>query len=271
MMLERQIHAVPHMAVNARPTTLLQITDTHLHAALDSRMRGVTTEETFRSVLANARNDPRWPADAILVTGDIVQDESRAGYERFKTALAPLGPPVLCIPGNHDDPALMREVLVEPPFQVGGEFTFGDWSVLMLDTFVAGDDGGALGAERLAALRLALARHRDRHILICMHHHPLPMGSTWLDGVALRDAPTFLEIVDASPQVRGVLWGHVHQASERDRGGVKYLSTPSTCSQFLPGSASFALDERPPGARWLMLHGDGTIASQVSWVKAGRG
>jgi Icc protein len=83
---------------------LLQISDTHLHAAADSRMRGVTTYATFRAVLEQAQRDPRWPVDAILATGDIVQDESRAGYERFRAALEPLGVPVYSIPGNHDDP-----------------------------------------------------------------------------------------------------------------------------------------------------------------------
>jgi 3',5'-cyclic AMP phosphodiesterase CpdA len=28
-------------------------------------------------------------------------------------------------------------------------------------------------------------------VIVYMHHHPLPMGSTWLDGVALRDAAEF--------------------------------------------------------------------------------
>ena len=79
---------------------LLQISDTHLHAAADSRMRGVTTYATFLAVLEQAKRDPRWPVDAILATGDIVQDESRAGYERFRAALEPLGVPVYCIPGQ---------------------------------------------------------------------------------------------------------------------------------------------------------------------------
>jgi Icc protein len=74
-----------------KPVTILQISDTHLHAAADSRMRGVTTYSTFLAVLEHAKRDRRWPVDAILATGDIVQDESRAGYERFRSSLEPLG------------------------------------------------------------------------------------------------------------------------------------------------------------------------------------
>jgi Icc protein len=251
-----------------RAVVLLHITDTHLHAAADSRMRGVTTYETFLSVLERAKRDSRWPPDAVLVTGDIVQDESKAGYERFRSRLEPLRLPILCIPGNHDDPRLMAELLNHAPFQMCGEASFSEWTLILLNTFKAGEDAGALGAQGLAHLRASLEKHAGRHVLVCMHHHPLPMGSTWLDGVALRDAEAFLEIIDAHPQVRGVVWGHVHQASDRQRRTVRYLSTPSTCSQFLPSSEFFALDSRPPGLRWIVLHPDGGIETELDWVPA---
>jgi len=245
---------------------LLQISDTHLHAAADSRMRGVTTYATFLAVLEQAQRDRRWPVDAILATGDIVQDESRAGYERFRAALEPLGVPVYCIPGNHDDPALMGEILMSGAFQLGGELRQRSWSVVLLSTFLAGEDAGGLGPARLQGLRQALAAHAGQHILVAMHHHPLPMGSTWLDGVALRDAQAFWQIIDAHPEVRGVVCGHVHQASDRMRNRVRFLSTPSTCAQFLPANEFFALDDRPPGMRWIELYDDGSIETEVTWV-----
>jgi Icc protein len=64
----------------------------------------------------------------------------------------------------------------------------------------------------------------------------------------------------------------VHQAGDRTRNNVRFLSTPSTCAQFLPSSDFFALDDRPPGMRWLELHEDGRIDTEISWVtgEAGR-
>jgi Icc protein len=254
------------MARKDTALTVLQISDTHLHAAADSRMRGVTTYATFLAVLEHAQRDPRWPVDAILATGDIVQDESRAGYERFRAALEPLGVPVYSIPGNHDDPKLMGEILASGSFQLGGELRQGSWSVVLLSTFLAGEDAGGLGAARLQGLRKALAAHAGQHILVAMHHHPLPMGSTWLDGVALRDAQSFWSIIEAHKEVRGVVCGHVHQAADRMRNDVRFLSTPSTCAQFLPGNEFFALDDRPPGMRWIELHDDGRIETEVAWL-----
>jgi len=247
---------------------LLQISDTHLHAAADSRMRGVTTYATFLAVLEHAQRDPRWPVDAIIATGDIVQDESRAGYERFRAALEPLGVPVYSIPGNHDDPKLMGEILASGAFHVGGELRQGEWSVVLLSTFLAGEDAGGLGPARLSGLKQALAAHAGQNVLIAMHHHPLPMGSTWLDGVALRDAQAFWSIVDAHSNVRAVVCGHVHQAGDRMRNDVRFLSTPSTCAQFLPGNEFFALDDRPPGMRWIELYDDGRIETEVTWLPA---
>ena len=249
-----------------RPVVLLQITDMHLYAAADSRMRGVTTYETLLTVLEHVQRDTRWPPDAIVVTGDIVQDESRAGYERFRATMKPLGVPVFCLPGNHDDPQLMVDVLAEPPFQVCGDSMLAGWILIFLNTFARGEDGGKLSSAALVELHATLAAHPDKHTLICLHHQPLPMGSAWLDGVGLRDAEKFLDCVDEHRQVRGVLWGHVHQASDRVRDEVHFMSTPSTCSQFLPDSDSFALDSRPPGSRWLTLEPEGGIETEVDWL-----
>jgi Icc protein len=244
---------------------LLHITDTHLHAAAESRMRGVCTAASFAAVVQHAMANTDRP-DAILATGDLVQDETRAGYERLRDTLSPTGLPVYCLPGNHDAPDIMIDVLDHGPFQVGGELRAGNWSLLLLDSHSAGDDGGRLDDTELARLRDTLSAAAASHYLVCLHHHPLPMGSRWLDGVALRNGDEFLDLLDESSSVRGVLWGHVHQASDRQRHGVRLMSTPSTCLQFLPNSDSFAVDSRPPGYRWLNLMANGRIDTEVVWV-----
>lgn len=228
-------------------------------------MRGVNTYDTFRSVVENAMSNPNRP-DAILATGDLVQDETRAGYQRFREPLEQFGIPVYCLPGNHDAPHLMAEVLSESPFQYCGTADRNNWRLILLDTRRRGDDGGELDATRLRQLQEQLAEQSVEHVLICMHHHPVPMGSRWLDGVALHNRDDFLEIVDNSPNVRGIIWGHVHQASDRRRNDVRLMSTPSTCSQFLPNSDDFAVDRRGPGFRWLNLRSNGTIETDVVWL-----
>jgi len=247
------------------PLRILHITDPHLHEHREARMRGVNTDDTLVATLKQAMADPRRPA-AILATGDLVQDETRRGYERFRELTGSLGLPVYCLPGNHDAPELMREVLSEPPFQYCGVAQHGDWALVMLSSFASNDAGGLLAEPELEFLERTLASRPAGHCLIALHHQPVPMGSRWLDGVALRNADEFFRVCDRHAHVRGIVWGHVHQASDRERRGVQLMSTPSTCSQFKPESDHFALDTRPPGYRWLDLRADGSISTSVVWV-----
>ena len=102
-------------------------------------------------------------------------------------------------------------------------------------------------------------------------HHPVPMSSRWLDRVGLTNAAEFLHTLDAHRNVRAVVWGHVHQAYDGLRKGVRLLATPSTCAQFLPNADDFAIDHRPPAFRSLELRADGTLLTEVVWVQQSRG
>ena len=249
-----------------RVARLLHITDTHLHASPEGRMRGVYTDATLQAVLARALGEAEQP-DAILATGDLVQDETRAGYERLRQLLGDCGLPVYCLPGNHDELQTMHSVLDADPFQVCGEASFGNWSLVLLDSHYDSADFGLLAPAELQRLSDTLARNEATHYLICLHHHVLQMGSRWLDGVGLRNADDLMEIIDRHKSVRGVVWGHVHQASDRRRHGLRFLSSPATCSQFLPNSDDFVLDDRPPGFRWLHLYANGRIVTDVVWLE----
>jgi Icc protein len=249
----------------AEPLHILHVTDPHLHAHRDATMRGLNTFESFKAVIERAADDPR-KADAIIATGDLVQDETRQGYERFREVIGALDVPVHCVPGNHDSPRIMAETLSAPPFHFCGTRAYGDWRLIMLNSAVRWDDAGRLEATQLKILESTLTKHPDAHVLVGLHHHPLPTGSHWLDGLGLRNSDEFLEIIDRFPQVRGVAWGHVHQASETLRNGVLMLSTPSTGSQFLPDSDVFMMDSRPPAYRWINLYPDGSIETEVVWL-----
>jgi Icc protein len=244
---------------------LLHITDTHLHADPGGELRGVNTFQSLQSVLTAALTDPRRP-ELIVATGDLSQDETSGAYENFRRIVAPFGLPVFCVPGNHDAPMLMGEPLNSAPIQLGGVAVRPPWCLIMLDSFVAGDHGGALSTRALSQLRDSLREHRDLHVLVAVHHHPLPVGSRWLDALGLRNSSAMFDILDDAPNVRAVLSGHVHQEADLQRGSVRYLSTPSTCFQFMPNRERFAIDTQPPGFRWIELQNSGDISTEVVWV-----
>jgi len=250
-----------------QPVRILHVTDPHLHADPASELYGVQTDRSFRAVVERALGDSEWQPDLVLATGDLVEDRSRKGYERFREIMKPCGLPVLCLPGNHDDPELMSQVLNDEAFSYCTIRDIGNWRLIMLNSHIDGDEGGALGDSELERLEAALTNSNGRHVLVSVHHQPIDMGSAWLDGYGLRNASDLLSILNRHTQVRGVLWGHVHQASDRQFQGLRILSTPSTCAQFTPGTETCVMDTRPPGFRRLNLGADGEIETEVVWLE----
>jgi Icc protein len=243
---------------------LVQFTDQHLFGDPARALRGVVTLPALRATLSAARSDIAACA-AILATGDLVNDDP-GGYEYFRTEFAALGKPVLCIPGNHDDLPAMRAALSQPPFQLGGVYDAGSWRIVLLDSTIPGKTGGVLSASSLAFLEEALASAPERHALVCLHHHPIPMRSRWLDTVGLANGEELVALLKRFDTVRGVLFGHVHQALDTHWQGVRMIATPSTCSQFKPLSDDFAVDNEPPAWRTLALHADGRLDTQLRRV-----
>ena len=139
----------------------------------------------------------------------------------------------------------------------------GNWVIVFLDSTIAGSDAGHLLESELQRLDSTLDETPNSHALVCLHHQPLPIGSRWLDSMAVDNPESFFSVIDRHPQVRGILWGHVHQRYESRRDNVKLIATPSTCVQFAPHSDEFTIDRIAPGYRWLRLHPDGEIETEV--------
>jgi Icc protein len=245
---------------------LIQFTDPHLYGSEAETLRGIATLPALKAALADAQSSSAWPPDVVLLTGDLVQDDP-TGYAHIRHLFGSLGMPVLCIPGNHDDPAAMRRELRAEPFTVNGYRDFGAWRIVLLDSYLAGSASGRLSERTLAQLDEALRTAEGRHCLVTLHHHPVAMSSRWLDRVGLDNAEEFWTLIDRYSSVRAVVWGHVHQSYEGLRKNVRLLATPSTCAQFVPYADEFAVDRRPPAYRTLELHSDGSLLTEVVWVE----
>lgn len=253
--------------MSKRPVTLLHLSDPHLFADETRELYGVVTAETFAVTLKSALASAPGTLDAIVVTGDIADDGCRPTYERFRSIMHRLGVPVLCAPGNHEDPAVAAAVLDAPPLAYCGSMQLAGWRLVMLSSHVPGEDSGWLADAELARLEDELSRALDEHVLVCLHHQPVPVGSPWLDACGLLNAESLHEVLDRHSNVRGVLFGHAHQAFEGEHTGRRMLGAPSTCAQFAPKTATCLMDLSPPGFRWLRLSPSGGIESWVEWVE----
>ena len=245
---------------------VVQFTDTHIFADPTQRLGRLNTQASFlatRDKAAAAIQD----CDLILVTGDLAAAAETPAYYWLVEQLAVFDIPIYCLPGNHDIGAVMEPILSAAGWTYGGAHLIGGWHIVLLDTCVTDADYGHLDKAEIARLKLALARHSDIPSLICLHHHPVPMGSAWMDTMQLTNSADFWAVIEQHPQVCGVLWGHVHQNFDTYQGGVRLLASPSTCVQFAARSTNFAIDPLAPGFRCLRLFADGVIHTEIVRVE----
>ena len=246
---------------------VLHLTDPHLFAEPDGELRGAVTAASLQTVLDHY-NAGDWRAKRVLATGDLIQDDSPEAYDRFRDLLLPLNLRVHCVPGNHDIRDLMQTVCRQPPFSYCAWEEIGDWLIVGIDSCIKGEAGGVVTAEELDRLSTIVDGSSARHIMVCLHHPPVEMGSRWLDTVGLKNGDEFLERVRMLGRVRVAAFGHVHQEYDAEHEGVRIIGTPSTCRQFKQGSDDFAVDENPPAYRRFELHSDGNLATKLIWVDA---
>lgn len=250
---------------------IAQITDLHLAAHAATPVAGVNADDSLASVLKAMRSRlPRDP-DIILATGDIADTGAASAYQRFKSYMQDTGIPAYGLPGNHDNPATLHEVW---PRRLPRWIDTPAWRIVMLDTTLPGEDAGMLGPAALTELHQALAS-ANTNILVVLHHHPVPVGSQWLDRHMLRDAEAFFDCLQESAGVRAVLCGHVHQEldgryrAQHDgyNAAIRIMASPSTAFQFAPHTKKYQLDTATPGFRWLLLHPDGHLDTQVHYLQ----
>ncbi len=251
--------------MNPDAVLLVQLSDSHLFADADVTLLGMNTRDSLQRVIDLVR-EQQPPVDLVLATGDLSQDGTLASYQQFRDMTAPMGAPARWLPGNHDEPQIMADAavhsdLLEPVVDVG------NWRVTLLDSAVPGSVPGYLQDQQLQLLVQALSEAPNRHHLVCLHHHPVSIGCAWMERIGLRNPDALFAVLDRFPQVKAVLWGHVHQEIDGERNGVRLLASPSTCIQFAPGSEDFQVSDQAPGYRWLRLHADGRLETGVERVR----
>ena len=242
----------------------MQMTDTHISVDEDDTLAGVNTTGTLLDVITAVKRHA--DLDLALLTGDLAETPTEDTYNKLAGLLQRVELPVYCLPGNHDDPELMRRVLNTANVSTANFLTCGTWSIILLNTHEPGQEGGYLSATELDGLAEALERSTDRHVLICLHHQPVNINSPWMDRMALKNGEVLFQVLDRHTNVRGIIWGHIHQEFTDTRNGVLLLGSPSTCIQFRPHSHAASVDGKPPAYRTLTLTQDGAIDTDVHWL-----
>lgn len=240
---------------------IAQISDCHI-VECGSVFSGRVDTGAALEYAVGALNTSSPRPDLVVATGDLVNDARPAQYERLATILGDLEIPLVVIPGNHDDRALMRAhlgaYLPTPVIEcrrdcdpIHYRVELDGLGLIALDTVVPGEPFGHIERAQLDWLHDELADDPQYPTVIAMHHPPFTTGLTWMDGVGLTNADELAHILVAFPNVIAVLCGHVHRPITTCFAGTLASCAPSTAMQL-----ALALD----GARYGYSDEPGAIA-----------
>lgn len=229
---------------------LLQLSDTHF-AAGGEVVNGRNPAARLAEVLEAVRLGGS-PIDALVVTGDLTDDGSRAACADLAAALAPLGVPILAVPGNHDDPRVVRDLFRPDALEIGR------WRLIGLDTSRPGQIHGTVD---VAAEMSRLDGYDRSFILLAMHHPPWsPSDHPWFQ---LEGAAELATAVARRPHVRAFLTGHLHRSFSGAAAGTQVLGCPSVLVEIQVADGEVMIGGVDTGARICVLHDDGEITSRV--------
>ena len=237
--------------------SILQLTDLHIFENADKTMLPIDTKQSFRRVLDKAIEDEdQW--DLIVLSGDLADLGEEQSYVWLAEQLSGLDIPSIALPGNHDDRDLMANY-----FDCSNRLDLGGWRVSLLDSCIPPSTKGELGSDQITALKDNITSNPEYPHLVFLHHPPVLLGSTWMDGMGLSNADLLWNCLAEFSSPVTLVAGHAHQNFDMYHNGVRVLVTPSTCTQFVPRTDRFALDARQAGYRRIELHDNGELSTRV--------
>lgn len=175
-------------------------------------------------------------ADAVVAKGDLTTEGTRAELQAFLDCYGPAFAERLhYVRGNHD--ATGRAVFADQPLQ---EIRLPGVTLVLLDTAVEREPGGALDASQLDELD-AVCAGADTPVLVLGHHHPWDPGSSTRSpgyfGINPDDSEALVEVVARRPAVIGYLAGHTHRNRVRHFAATGRLPwVEVSCVKDFPGA-----------------------------------
>lgn len=202
-----------------------QISDMHVRADDEG-----AAARALRRAMAQAGE---YRCEAILLTGDLVNDASADEYAVLADALRDPPAPFYLMPGNHDDRGLLRAAFPDHTYLPKDgplSYTIEDYPVriVMLDQTVPGEVHGSMSALEAAWLDRTLAAQPTRPTMVALHHPPFATHDLLFDTIGMRDGAVFTAVIARHPQVSRVICGHHHRFAVGQAAHAPVIIAPST-------------------------------------------
>ncbi|HVV67567.1 MAG TPA: metallophosphoesterase [Gammaproteobacteria bacterium] len=241
-------------------TQLIQISDLHLYANANNCLDEINTQAALEAVLGHVQQQQ---PELLVMSGDLSQDGSLLSYQRLAKTVSAMHCPVYWVQGNHDDIDNASIGLKSTNLSADRTILINGWQIVLLDSTAPGLDDGFIGSVDFKHLKQCLIRHPNLPALIVMHHPPVAVGC-YMDAVKVINDQQFLTSLYSFPQVRLVLFGHIHQEFQAIHQGIHFLGAPATSVQFVPQVEKFAIDTSlTPGYRWINLQPEGNFSTGI--------
>ena len=210
---------------------IAQISDTHILSKSSGLVEGTSRSENLRRCIAAINRDA---VDAVIHTGDTVQQGLAEEYEHLREILYELSSPIFLVPGNRDHHATLRKYFSHLSYlpQTGDflHYTIEDFPLRLvaLDSVEDGERKGVYCQRRVDWLNKTLSAQPDRPTLLFIHHPPFNIEPHYLGGYRRqREAEDLTMVASRHLQVKRLICGHVHCLHHEMWAGTVATTMPS--------------------------------------------
>lgn len=213
----------------------IHISDTHIGESKDFTLYGKNTFNCTKKLLDLIGKFDS-PFDFIIHTGDIVNNPQKNAISLARELFGTVRNPIYFVTGNHDNSDVIKGVQTDTSrcsqsSNLLYSFSINRYLFVFLNLKGAGEDDnhGIFSIEDGNILYNHILENTRFKIILFIHFPPLELDCPWIDReMTLLNNERILDIIHgSSAKFSGVFYGHIHNPTCINHGGVIYSSAPS--------------------------------------------